>query len=40
MVAELAVAVFEGANVLRSPQRAAHEMIRFLLEAVNRAGGG
>lgn len=33
-VAELAVAVFEGAHVLRSPQRAAHEMIRFLLEAV------
>ncbi len=33
-VAELSVAVFEGTGVLRSPQRAAHEMIRFLLEAV------
>ncbi|WP_371583165.1 TetR/AcrR family transcriptional regulator [Streptomyces sp. NBC_01314] len=34
MIADLAVALFEGANAPRSPQRPAHELIRFLLEGV------
>jgi hypothetical protein len=34
MIADLTVAVFEGANVPRSRQRPAHELIRFLLEGV------
>ncbi|WP_086747977.1 TetR/AcrR family transcriptional regulator, partial [Streptomyces scabiei] len=34
MFADPGVAVFEGANVPRSPQRPAHELIRFLLEGV------
>ncbi|MER7692470.1 helix-turn-helix domain-containing protein [Streptomyces sp. NPDC097610] len=34
MIAELAVALFEGAHVHRSSQRPAHELIRFLLESV------
>lgn len=34
MIADLTVAVFEGANVPRSPQRPAHELIRCLLEGV------
>jgi hypothetical protein len=34
MIADLAVAVIEGANVSRSPQRPAHELIRFLLAGV------
>ncbi|MGY0063444.1 TetR/AcrR family transcriptional regulator [Streptomyces sp. LZ34] len=34
MIADLAVAVFEGANVPRSRQRPAHELIRYLLAGV------
>lgn len=34
MIADLTVAVFEGATVPRSPQRPAHELIRCLLEGV------
>jgi hypothetical protein len=34
MVADIAVSVFEGANVPQSPPRPVHEMLRFLFESV------
>lgn len=34
MVADLTIALFEGANVPQTPRRPAHEMIRFLLESI------
>jgi AcrR family transcriptional regulator len=34
MVADLAIAVFEGANVPQPARRPAHEMIRFLMESI------
>jgi AcrR family transcriptional regulator len=39
LAADVAIAIFEGANLPESPTRPAHEMMRFALESIVLAGG-